>query len=656
MRRNSFTLLQIVLTVLLITGITFAQYDDPTKDQIPQALRDVNMPYVFVPYAVITINDYDNYVMGTTYSEGHISINPLNPLQFFTGWNINVAFYVHNGIDWIQTPVSFPNAAGDPVTAVDSLGNLYYETMKSPVTGCWVAKSTNFGQSWLFTNVTAVSGNDKNWITCDMTAGPYSNYVYSIMTSSGTASFWRSTDQGLTFSQTASLSPHNYPGAMVCVGPNGSISGGCVYAVTHLGPNSAGTYTFHLSTNGGASFTTQSSVQWSNYIGTEISGRSTVNGMRTRPYPMIAADNSWGPYRGRLYCVYASNEPSGSGNKPDIFLRYSTDKGVTWSARKTVNDDPNTQNNHQFFPGIWCDNKDGKLYIKWYDTRNCPTSDSMDVYATYTSNGGETFAPNQRITNKIAKTKLSSSGSPPAYQGDYDAIMSNGKVSVPVWCDFRNNNYTSMSAYYPDFAMKLNPIQDSLNSNVGNVTIQMQVPGVKSYTDTVIVSASISPTPPAGTIAITFPSGNKLTSYPGNVPVKLTATGGVTPGTYTLLVKSQGPNGTPVHTRTATIYVNSTVTGTGNEIGITNNFELFQNFPNPFNPVTKIEFNLAKVSDVKLSVYNSLGKEVASFFYPKQQAGKHTAVFNGGSLSSGVYFYKLTAGDFTDIKSMILLK
>jgi len=83
---------------------------------------------------------------------------------------------------------------------------------------------------------------------------------------------------------------------------------------------------------------------------------------------------------------------------------------------------------------------------------------------------------------------------------------------------------------------------------------------------------------------------------------------------------------------------------------------LFQDYPNPFNPVTIIEYNLAKVTDVKLVIYNSLGKEVASFNYPKQQAGKHAALFNAGNLSSGVYFYKLTAGDFSDIKSMVLLK
>ncbi len=654
--KKAFLFLFFITTLTLFISVVFAQIDDPTLDQIPPNFRNLNMPVVYVPYAVITINDYDNFIMGTTYSEGHISINPKNPLQFFTGWNINVAFYNHNGLDWLTTTVSFPNAAGDPVTAVDSLGNLYYETMKSPITGCWVAKSTNFGINWVYTNVTAVSGNDKNWITCDMTAGPYSNYVYSTMTSSGTAKFWRSTDIGTTFAETATLTPHSLPGAMVCVGPNGNISGGCVYAVTHSGTNGAGVYTFFLSTNGGANFTQQSSVQWSNYIGTEISGRSTVNGMRTRPYPFIAADNSWGPYRGRLYCVYASNEPAGNGNKPDIFLRYSTDKGVTWSARKTVNDDPNTQNNHNFFPAIWCDNKTGYLYIKWYDTRNCPTSDSMDVYATYTTDGGNTFAPNQRITNQIAKTKLSSSGSPPAYQGDYDAIMSNGKVSVPVWCDFRYNNYTSMSAYFPDFAMRLNPTQDSLNSNNGNIIIQMQVPSVKLYTDTVIVSASISPTPPSGTINITFPSGNKLSTFPGNVPINITGTGGVTTGTYTLLVTAKGPNGTPVHTRTATIYVSPLVTGTGEKPKVVNNFQLFQNYPNPFNPVTKIEYNLAKTADVKLAIYNSLGSEVTSFSYPNQQAGKHVAVFYAGNLSSGIYFYKLIAGEFTDVKSMILLK
>jgi hypothetical protein len=125
--------------------------------------------------------------------------------------------------------------------------------------------------------------------------------------------FARSTNFGASFTTTKTFSGQTLPGMMVAVGPNvwngNNISGGCVYVVTHGGTNSAGIYTFHVSTDGGLTFTQKSQQMYSGVIGTEIGGRSTVNGMRTRPYPMIAADNSWGPNRGRLYLVYATNDP-----------------------------------------------------------------------------------------------------------------------------------------------------------------------------------------------------------------------------------------------------------------------------------------------------------------------------------------------------------
>jgi len=80
-----------------------------------------------------------------------------------------------------------------------------------------------------------------------------------------------------------------------------------------------------------------------------------IQNMRTRPYPFISADNSYGTYRGRLYLVYASNSPAGNGNKPDIFCRYSDDQGATWSSAVTVNDEVNSQNHHQWHPSIWTD-------------------------------------------------------------------------------------------------------------------------------------------------------------------------------------------------------------------------------------------------------------------------------------------------------------
>ena len=112
--------------------------------------------------APVTVGDYDNFNLGNDFAECHISANPMNPLQFFTAYNINGTHHTEDGYNWsINTP-SFPSAAGDPVTAYDSLGNLFYETMKSPITGTWVVKSLNNGQTWS----SAVSGNtgvDKNW-------------------------------------------------------------------------------------------------------------------------------------------------------------------------------------------------------------------------------------------------------------------------------------------------------------------------------------------------------------------------------------------------------------------------------------------------------------------------------------------------------------
>jgi hypothetical protein len=654
------SLLKVPFSVLLFSvmfsGIISAQWDNPNYDRIPESFIKQSQPKLFLPMAVITLNDYDNFNMGVDYAEGHVSMNPQNPLQVFCAFNTNGTHYTTDGgLSWFISNPSFPTTAGDPVTAYDSLGNLYYETLNSGITACWVAKSTNNGATWLWANVSATTGNDKNWIACDQTGGPYSNYIYTIMTNGSAAQFARSTNNGVSFTNTASLTPHSYPGAMVCVGPNGSIQGGCVYAVTHVGPNNLGTYGFFVSTDGGATFTAKGTYQWSNVIGTEISSRSTVSGMRCRPYPMIAADNSYGSYRGRLYVVYASNEPAGSGNKSDIFLRYSTDQGSTWSNRVTVNDDANTVNNYQFHPAIWCDKQTGKLYIQFYDTRNCPTSDSMDVYATYTTDGGQTFAPNQRVTNAKFKIKLASSGSAPAYQGDYNAINSNPKTSMLVWGDFRNSNYASFSSYFPDYAMRMNPSTTTINSSNGVRDVFMSVPSVKLYTDTVLVSAVISPAPGAGSFAITYPSanGNKLSSYPDSLIVRVTATN-VTPGTYTMTVTAKGPNGTPVHQRTVTLTASTTsgVTESGNPV----EFKLSQNYPNPFNPVTRIDYSVGKLSDVKITIYNILGKEITSYNREKQSPGNYYVMFNAANLSTGVYYYKIQAGDFIERKAMVLVK
>ncbi len=85
-------------------------------------------------------------------------------------------------------------------------------------------------------------------------------------------------------------------------------------------------------------------------------------------------------------------------------------------------------------------------------------------------------------------------------------------------------------------------------------------------------------------------------------------------------------------------------------------FELFANYPNPFNPGTVIRYRLPAASEVKLTIYNALGQEVQTLVKGPQEAGKYSVTFNASRLSSGLYYYKLTAGSFVQIRKMILMK
>ncbi len=83
---------------------------------------------------------------------------------------------------------------------------------------------------------------------------------------------------------------------------------------------------------------------------------------------------------------------------------------------------------------------------------------------------------------------------------------------------------------------------------------------------------------------------------------------------------------------------------------------LHQNYPNPFNPETKISFSLAKSSFVTLEIYNSLGQKVRTLINNQMNSSSHKITFNASDLSSGIYYYKMQAGQFQSARKMLLLQ
>jgi hypothetical protein len=85
-------------------------------------------------------------------------------------------------------------------------------------------------------------------------------------------------------------------------------------------------------------------------------------------------------------------------------------------------------------------------------------------------------------------------------------------------------------------------------------------------------------------------------------------------------------------------------------------YRLYDNYPNPFNPITKIQFDLPKSTQVKLIIYDILGREIETLVNENKKPGTYEVDWNGSRYSSGVYFYRLITDDYVETKKMVLVK
>lgn len=561
--KNIYTLIALIL---IFTGSAFSQGSDENLKSVVKVPAGYNFNLTdAVNSTVQTVNGYDNFFLGTDFGEPHIATNPRNPLNSICAFNTNNVYYTLDGYNWTKVFVSFPGFAaseilGDPVLAFDSLGNIIYEQLyqQGSTYGVVVTRSTDGGATFsgaYRVTSTTVGLSDKEWICADQTAGPYSNYLYTMWRQFGATGmrFCRSTNGGVNWSTPITLAGDQ--GAYVCVGPNGLIQGGSVYTAN----TSGGGILVARSTDGGATMGSQVLAASFTGSGVVCSGRQTVKGcIRTNSFPKIAADGSYGAYRGNVYVVYEAN-PFGADNA-DIFLVRSTDFGQSWSTPLRVNDDATTTD--QWLPAISVDNTNGRVYISWMDSREDPTANlQTKMYGTFSTDGGQTFVTNSPVSTTLFNPdnmKVSQGTGQAFYIGDYIGVSAINKTSLTVWMDGRANTLGSYVGYYPDYAMTTStPSVYMPNNDSSFVTVT--VPSIKGpFNDRIKFTAALDSNPTSGSINLSFVNGkDSITAFLDSVRLRIKTVGNVTQRLYKVVVTGRGTNGTPVHKRTIDLLANS---------------------------------------------------------------------------------------------------
>lgn len=350
-------------------------------------------------------------------------------------------------------------------------------------------------------------------------------------------------------------------------------------------------------------------ISWTRFSAvTGIKLTKSTNGGVNWSTPVAVSDVTNG-VQGSFICTSPNGQVNvtwlGFGGNGTVMYDKSTDGGVTFGVDKIIASGSFPQglpNDVNTFPTI-CSDAAGVLYVAFADNRN----GDCDVFFTKSTNAGNNWSAPLRVNN--------------------DSV-GNGKVQ-----------------YWPCIAV----------NEAGKLVILFM--DSRNTPDNTIIEAFIARSTDGG---VTFT--NELVSSdqsPTNIPGS-----NVRFGDY-IDIDYLGANIVPVWTDERAGGFNmdiftSEITDVLAIDPITGNspdrFVLNQNYPNPFNPSTTISFALPNESYITLELYNSLGQQLKTIARGQFSSGIHRINFNAGGLSSGVYFYKLITGEFSETKSMILIK
>ena len=500
-----------------------------------------------------TVNGFSNTFLGVNYAEPYIATNPRNPLNTICTF-ISGSYFTLDGLNW-KSLNALNNS--DPFIAFDSLGNAYYASLfdAGNTVYYYLRKSTDNGNSWS-SNQTVAFPSDKECICANQSGGPFSNHLYSgWQWSSGLDQdnlyFARSTNVGSNWTiQTVGVNIGYCP--YIAIGPSINTPGGIIYYGYNSYDSVLNVFNIHIkkSTVNGISFS-QGFV-----ISTFTHPAYLKNAVGANACIQMSADNGYGTYRGNVYIVYTGH---GVGaDKADIFFLKSSNYGDNWSAPIKLNDD-NTLND-QWMPSITVD-KNGKVYITWYDSRFDAQNIQTLLYGTLSTNGGTSFVPDFPISNTpFNPVPIAVNG----FIGHYNSVSAIGNTALAAWTDGRNNNFGSYVSYFPDFAMKVNPESVFLHSN-DSMTAVIKIPAANgSYIGNEKFTYSIDTLPSQGNITLNFLNKDSISTIPDSIYLKIKLTNVTVSGSYRVNVAGRNTgNGVPAHKRYIDLFVNSSLLNIG---------------------------------------------------------------------------------------------
>lgn len=401
-------------------------------------------------------------------AEECIAINPVNPANLFAAdtWFGAVRYTLDGGTTWNDSNVSaLPASNGDVSAVFDAFGNLFLVELTTSSAAGAVALSTNGGASFRLLYTTAASIDQPTVVTGpSSTPGPGSVWI-NYTPSSGVAAAQGASVTGLgavgAFGPVELTTPQGDFGD-IAVGPAGQVM------IAHQNENSGGgpdTIQINVDADGLGPGALGPAI---NATATQVGGFAYIPAQPQRSIDAeagLAWDCSGGPHNGRVYLVY-TDRPSTTSNDTDIYVRYSDNNGSTWSSSVRVNDDPIGNGKSQFLPRIALDQTTGYIAVSFYDCRNSAANNTPEVWASVSTDGGQTFLHNVKVSAGVSSALVTAIANTGFDFGDYTGLAFHAGSFYPCWADNSNSTgdnpagaggnfdiYTARVTVHPAFVM-----------------------------------------------------------------------------------------------------------------------------------------------------------------------------------------------------------